>query len=353
VEAALIGATGRTTLGTTALTIGRRSDNALVVQDAKASSRHAEIRPTGQGYSIVDLGSTNGTFVNEQRLAPNVPHMLNSNDVIRIGDTRFTYDAQEYAATVFEAPQNNPANPGYLPTVAAAPPSYPDYNPINSSPAYPSYEQNPAYNPTMAAPSPFTSYQSGQPQQQSPYEQQPPQYYPPYGQYEQSPYGQAAVPPAPAAPFPAPAPGKPSAASLLEKFKSDNRYRLSAIGAAVVLLVIIIVLVVRAGASTPNGTLQQYCNDFKAGDFNSAYDLLSSNLQSQVSRSQYISIEQPGIQRAGGVTSCSVTNVSESDPSATGTIVYTFGDGRTITANYTLVDQNGTWKVSNENVPTQ
>lgn len=352
-EAALIGASGRTTLGTTALTIGRRADNALVVQDAKASSRHAEIRPTGQGYSIVDLGSTNGTFVNEQQLAPNVPQVLNPNDIIRIGDTRFTYEAQAYAATVFEAPQNNPANPGYLPTVAAAPPSYPDYQPLNSSPAYPSYEQNPAYNPTMAAPPSYTSYQGGQPAQQSPYEQQPQQpYYPPYGQspYGQPPYGQAGAPPAPAAPS-APS-GKASATALVGRFKTDNRFRLYVIGAGVVILAIIIVLVARAGASSPTGTLQQYCNDFKAGDFNSAYDLLSSNLQSQVSRSQYIAAEQPGIQSAGGVTSCSVTNVNESDPSATGDIVYTFGDGKTITAAYTVVDQNGTWKVSNESVPS-
>jgi FHA domain len=354
VEAALISSSGRTVLSTSLVTIGRRADNTLVIQDAKASSRHAEIRPMGEGYCIVDMGSTNGTFVNEQRIGPNVPQALKPNDIIRIGETRFTYEAQAYPATVLDAPQNNA---GYLPTVAAAPPSIPsmppsyDPNPVN--PMFPPPDPNAPYGATVAAPSPYTAYQGGQfapppaYDAQAPY-QQPPPYYPPYGpqgqvgQVGQPPYGQGQPQ------------SKLSPASLMSRFKSDNRFRLYVIvGGAVLLLIIVGIVVVRAGASSPTGTLTQYCNDFKAGDFNSAYDLLSSNLQSQVSRSQYVAAEQPGIQSAGGVTNCSATNVSESDPSATGAIVYTFGDGKTITAQYTLVDQNGTWKISNENVPTQ
>ncbi len=344
-EAALISPSGRTPLGATVLSIGRKADNTLEIQDAKASSHHAEIRPMGEGYCIVDVGSTNGTFVNEQRLGPNTPQLLHPNDIIRIGDTRFTFEAQAPTATVFDAPQNNPA---YLPTVAAGPsyvppiqnnpnnPSpapYPDYNP---PPAYPTPNQNAPYSATEAAPSPYTSYQGGQPpppvyNAQSPYQQQPP-YYPPYGQ------GQ---PPALSS--------KPPATSLMARFRSDSRFRLVVIGAGVLLLILIIAggIAIAGSGSSPTKTLTQYCNDFKAGDFNSAYDLLSSNVQSTVSRSQYIAEEQ-GVNQAGGVTNCSVTNVNESDPSATGNIVYTFGDGRTLTGRYTLVLQNGTWKISNE-----
>src|SRR5438128_3610376 len=91
-EAALNGPSGRTTLGPAVLTIGRVPSNSLVVNDAKASSRHAEISPTGTGYSITDVGSTNGTFVNEQKLDTNVSRVLNPGDKIRIGDTIITYE---------------------------------------------------------------------------------------------------------------------------------------------------------------------------------------------------------------------------------------------------------------------
>ena len=67
-------------------TIGRAPDNQLVVNDLKASSHHAQIRPEGQGYEVIDLGSRNGTFVNEQQLVPHVPHLLSMNDQIRVGD---------------------------------------------------------------------------------------------------------------------------------------------------------------------------------------------------------------------------------------------------------------------------
>src|SRR6266700_2794189 len=94
-EAALQGPTGRVVLGPGVLTIGRVADNQLVVNDTKASSHHAQIglAGSGQGYSLTDLGSTNGTFVNEQRLDSNVPRLLNAGDRIRIGDTTFTYEA--------------------------------------------------------------------------------------------------------------------------------------------------------------------------------------------------------------------------------------------------------------------
>src|SRR5438874_2816559 len=94
-EAALSSSLGRTILGTSILTIGRAPDNRLVVRDPTVSSHHAEIRPDGQGYSIVDLGSTNGTFVNGQRLTKNSPCLLHSGDTFRIGDFTFAYE-EEY-----------------------------------------------------------------------------------------------------------------------------------------------------------------------------------------------------------------------------------------------------------------
>src|SRR6266567_6260392 len=81
----------QTILGPHPVKIGRAWDNQLVLNDPTVSSHHAEIRAQGQDYIIVDLGSTNGTFVNEQRLDRNVARLLISGDTIRIGEKIFTY----------------------------------------------------------------------------------------------------------------------------------------------------------------------------------------------------------------------------------------------------------------------
>jgi class 3 adenylate cyclase len=65
--------------------IGRASANDIVVEDSSASRRHAEIQvdEAADKIVIVDLGSTNGTYLNRQRLSGE--HPLKANDVIRIG----------------------------------------------------------------------------------------------------------------------------------------------------------------------------------------------------------------------------------------------------------------------------
>jgi len=49
------------------------------------SRNHARITVAQRRYQITDLGSSNGTFVNEQRLTPNVPRLLSGGDQIRLG----------------------------------------------------------------------------------------------------------------------------------------------------------------------------------------------------------------------------------------------------------------------------
>jgi predicted component of type VI protein secretion system len=129
-EATLKGPYGQTVLEPTPYpyTIGRAPDNQLVVNDPRVSSHHAQIRPEGQGYDIVDLGSSNGTFVNEQRLVPHVPRLLYAGDLIRIGDTWFTYEAGAMSQPPIEATVyggfGQGSNPSYSPTVATPPPPY-------------------------------------------------------------------------------------------------------------------------------------------------------------------------------------------------------------------------------------
>jgi ABC-type multidrug transport system ATPase subunit len=73
-------------------TIGRSSSNDIQLSHPAVSARHARIvrAPNGQ-TTIEDLGSTNGTFVNTDRLTPGVPHALRTGDVIRIGPFRLAY----------------------------------------------------------------------------------------------------------------------------------------------------------------------------------------------------------------------------------------------------------------------
>jgi hypothetical protein len=91
-EAFLQGPFGYVSLGLSVVTIGRALDNLLVINNPASSSYHAIIRPEGDRYCLIDLGSTNGTFVKEQRLTPNFPFALQKGDRIRIGDMTFLYE---------------------------------------------------------------------------------------------------------------------------------------------------------------------------------------------------------------------------------------------------------------------
>lgn len=82
-EGALAGT--RLTLGEAQITIGRAEDSTLVITDDYASARHARLVPRAGQWFVEDLGSTNGTFVNEQKLA--APAMLQPGDKVRVGQT--------------------------------------------------------------------------------------------------------------------------------------------------------------------------------------------------------------------------------------------------------------------------
>lgn len=71
-------------------TLGR-GDVEIHLEDAFASSRHARLVPQGGAVVLEDLGSTNGTFLNEELLEG--PRPLHPGDRIRIGDSTFTFEA--------------------------------------------------------------------------------------------------------------------------------------------------------------------------------------------------------------------------------------------------------------------
>ena len=65
-------------------TMGRHGDNDVVFDEALVSRRHAVIIETGAGFFIRDLGSTNGTFLNDTRIEPGEQPIKNG-DIIRLG----------------------------------------------------------------------------------------------------------------------------------------------------------------------------------------------------------------------------------------------------------------------------
>ncbi len=83
----------------TSLLIGRNPQADIPLQAPTVSWRHARLDRTPQGYVLTDLGSTNGTFVNGQRLTG--PCLLRPGDVVQIGPFRLVHEAtgiQQYTA---------------------------------------------------------------------------------------------------------------------------------------------------------------------------------------------------------------------------------------------------------------
>ena len=70
--------------------IGKAAHNRIVLSDATVSSTHAIVLAQGGGYNIVDLGSSNGTFVNGRKLGSE-SHTLQHGDKIHLGKALLTF----------------------------------------------------------------------------------------------------------------------------------------------------------------------------------------------------------------------------------------------------------------------
>lgn len=242
-DATLNGPFGPVSLSSSELTIGRAPDNKLIINDVKASSHHAHIRFSDGTYRITDLGSTNGTFVNGQRLVRNMSRTLLNGDTIRIGDAPLSFtsnDGLQIGSTVYAPPSDN----NLMPATAAASEPLPVYQ----------QSQVPPVPPVLSPP----HTPQGLPGSSTP----------------------ASVPSLPPLP--------PSYAPVLPRKKSRRGLWITlAIVAAVLILVGAIAAIVNSATTvatpTPAQTLDAFCNALKSSDDHTAYMQFSPALQSRVS----------------------------------------------------------------------
>lgn len=97
------------------LRLGRADTNDIVLDDLKVSRAHALLEWTGAGFTLRDLGSANGTYVNNQRLTAGA-RLLRDGDQIRLGWLELVYE-------ISPAPESGPspaAPPGAAATASAA-----------------------------------------------------------------------------------------------------------------------------------------------------------------------------------------------------------------------------------------
>lgn len=146
-------------LGGAPLTMGRSEARDVVLFDPAASRGHCRIERRGDGYWLVDLGSANGTYVNNQRAREN---LLAPGDLVRIGATEFRFEMSS-------AP--TPAPAAWAPPPAAPPPT-PYQPPPVAQPA-------PVAQPVYVAPAPAPAYVAPAPPPPAPVTAPAPVYAPP------------------------------------------------------------------------------------------------------------------------------------------------------------------------------
>ena len=121
---------GRTT------TIGRHPDSNLVLKDHRSSREHCVIEPVDDGFRLRDLGSRNGTSVNNRKVSM---ELLDHNDVIRIGKS-----VMKFIDTEQTRPTRPKRKPAAFDALAFDPPPNPLHGtaPLNAELVNESHDQN-------------------------------------------------------------------------------------------------------------------------------------------------------------------------------------------------------------------
>jgi hypothetical protein len=91
--------------------IGRRPENDIQITDASVSSFHCEIQVSDIAASVKDLDSTNGTFINRQRIAKGV---LQSRDTLTLGAVDLAVELPEVQISIPELPKTEQVFAAFL-----------------------------------------------------------------------------------------------------------------------------------------------------------------------------------------------------------------------------------------------
>lgn len=131
------------------LTIGRSAGNDLVLADPEVSRRHVRVIRRADGFAVEDIGSTNGTFVNGQRISHLT--LLQDGDAIDLGDTvrlRFLSMAQTQ-------PQSAVPDMAEKPTQAYSPVLHPAAESLPPAPQPAPVRPGPSPAPSPVVPSTY------------------------------------------------------------------------------------------------------------------------------------------------------------------------------------------------------
>ena len=132
------------------LTIGRDITNDIVINDPEVSRHHSRLVRTPSGYTVEDLRSTNGTFVNRQRLSG--AYQLGSGDLIGLGETvtlvfEVVGGAQSPTVAGPQGGYQQQSAPAAAPPPAAPSPAQPSYQPPMQPRADDMYDDEEEFEP--------------------------------------------------------------------------------------------------------------------------------------------------------------------------------------------------------------
>ena len=124
------------------VTIGRESTDVLIEDDSEVSRNHAVVRASDNGVEVEDLGSTNGTFVNERRISE--PTRLAAGDILRVGQTRLDIEIKEDPNRTVVSGIVAPPTQEHSAPIAQVPPPSSGSSPDDAPPSEPAESATPS-----------------------------------------------------------------------------------------------------------------------------------------------------------------------------------------------------------------